>query len=260
MKKNNNFRNFEGGHIIAGVILVTVGCILLLRALGFSFPGWLFTWPMILILIGLYTGVKHNFKNNSWVILIAIGSFFLLNKIVPDLRLDPFFWPLLIIGAGVLFILRPRFSGSNITGSDIKSDKDYINWQDVNSSTATATDQPLYSGSNFIKVSSVFSGVNRKVLSKNFEGAHITSVFGGVEMDFSQADITAPAVIKVEVAFGGIKLIVPPHWAVQNEIDGMFHGVEDKRRFNVAPDINPTKVIILKGSVFFGGLDIKNPR
>ena len=258
MNKNSNFKNFEGGHIIAGIILVTVGCVLLLRALGFLFPGWLFTWPMILILIGFYSGVKHNFKNNSWLILIAIGSFFLLNKIVPDLRLDPFFWPLLIIGAGILFILRPRFGGSNTAVIDIKNDKDYIKWQNVDGGSPAAADQPLNSGSNYIRVSSVFSGVNRKVLSKNFEGAQITSVFGGVEMDFSQADITAPAMIKVEVAFGGIKLIVPPHWAVQNEIDGIFHGVEDKRRFNVAPDINPNKVIILKGSVFFGGVDIKN--
>ncbi len=85
----NNFRNSESGRIIAGIILVGVGGVLLLRELGFFFPRWLFSWPMILILIGVYTGVKNNFRNNSWIIMLAIGTFFLVNKMIPSLQLQP---------------------------------------------------------------------------------------------------------------------------------------------------------------------------
>lgn len=254
---SNNVRHSESGRIVAGIILVGVGGILLLREMGFFFPRWIFSWPMILILVGIYTGVKNNFRNNSWIFLLAIGGIFLLNQIIPSLRLQPYFWPILIMSAGLLFILRPR----SYKVMETDKEEDYLRWQDTpGEATAGTPLTALPHQPDFLKVSSIFSGVNRTVLSKNFQGAHITCVFGGSEVNFSQADITGPVIIKTEVVFGGVKLIVPPHWAVQNEIDGIFHGVEDKRRFNVMPDINPSKVIILRGSVVFGGIEIKNPR
>ncbi|MEO6229364.1 MAG: DUF5668 domain-containing protein [Ferruginibacter sp.] len=255
--RNNYSKNTESGRIVAGLILLGVGAVLLLRAMHFTlFPGWIFSWPMILILVGVYSGFKHNFRNNTWMILMAIGGFFLLNQIIPGLRLEPYFWPLLIIGAGLVFILRPR---NDFPYNDSGKTED-IKWQDAGTGDNPSTPPTAagIDGSNFVRIRSVFSGVNRTVISKNFQGAHISSVFGGVEVNFSQADITGPVVIKTEVIFGGIKLYVPAHWAVQNEIDGVFHGVDDKRRFNVAPELNPSKVLILRGSVVFGGIEIKN--
>ncbi len=255
--RNRYSKNTESGRIVAGLILLGVGGVLLLRAMQFTlFPGWLFTWPMILILVGVYSGFKHNFRNNTWIILLAIGGFFLVNQMIPGLRLEPYFWPLLIMGAGVVFILRPR--NDSPYNNDGKATD--IKWQD----TGTGENPPISPNSasvdngDFVRIRSVFSGVNRTVISKNFQGAHISSVFGGVEVNFSQADITGPVVIKTEVIFGGVKLYVPAHWAVQNEIDGVFHGVDDKRRFSVAPELNPSKVLILRGSVVFGGIEIKN--
>src|SRR6187431_1560455 len=100
MENIRNFKDREGSRIVGGLILVAVGAALLLRNMGFIMPRWLFTWPMILILIGIYTGVKHNFRNNSWFILIAVGGFFLISKFIPQLSLEPLFWPLVIIGLG----------------------------------------------------------------------------------------------------------------------------------------------------------------
>ena len=96
------------------------------------------------------------------------------------------------------------------------------------------------------------------MLSKNFQGGNISSIFGGSEIDFTQADINGQVVIRFEVLFGGAKIIIPSHWAVQNEIDGVFHGVDDNRRFNPDAALNPGKVLILKGSVTFGGVEIRS--
>lgn len=255
--RHNYSRNTESSRIVAGIILLGVGAVLFLRAMEFTlFPRWIFSWPMILILVGVYSGFKHNFRNNTWMILLAIGGFFLLNQIIPGLRIQPYFWPLLIMGAGLVFILRPK---NDFPFSDGGNTED-IKWKDagVGDSPSTLPNAEAIDGSNFVRIRSVFSGVNRTVISKNFQGAHISSVFGGVEVNFSQADITGPVVIKTEVIFGGVKLYVPAHWAVQNEIDGVFHGVDDKRRFSVAPELNPSKVLILRGSVVFGGIEIKN--
>ncbi|MBC7511293.1 MAG: hypothetical protein H7320_21490, partial [Ferruginibacter sp.] len=96
MENNKNLSNNEGSRIAGGLILVGVGAFLLLRNIGFSLPGWLFSWPMILILVGIYSGFKHNFKNNSWIIIIGVGTFFLVSEFIPNLGLEPLFWPLVI--------------------------------------------------------------------------------------------------------------------------------------------------------------------
>src|SRR5436190_24385193 len=97
METRNYSKNRENGKVIGGLIMVAVGVALLARNMGVFMPFWLFTWPTILILIGVYLGFKHNFRNNAWIILIAIGSFSLLNKLFPDMRMEPYFWSLLII-------------------------------------------------------------------------------------------------------------------------------------------------------------------
>ena len=91
--------------------------------------------------------------------------------------------------------------------------------------TETLGGTSLAAHTDYLKINSVFSGVNRKVLSKDFKVAKISSVFGGTEIDFTQADLTGAAVIKIDIVFGGVKLFMPAYWAVVNEIDGVFHGV-----------------------------------
>lgn len=252
MKK---YRDTENGRIVGGLIIVAVGISLLLRNMGFLMPRWLFTWPMIVILVGIYTGFKQNFRNNSWLILVAVGFFFLVVKFIPSLSVEPMFWPLVIIGLGIAFILRP---GRNRL-LNCKSESENIKWEP---SPANTLQDPVKEAtldkSDYLVVESVFSGVNRNIVSKDFRGGHITSVFGGAKIDLSQADINGSVVIKLDIVFGGAKLVIPPHWAVQNEIDGVFHGVDDKRNFNPSASINPEKVLILKGSAVFGGIEIRS--
>ena len=255
MEKNNNFSNNESGRIVGGLILVAAGAFLLLRNMGFFLPGWLFTWPIILILVGIYSGFKHNFRNNSWLILIAVGGFFLVSRFIPSLSLEPLFWPLVIIGLGVAFILRPRRS----RWEDFKKDTDYNQWKSVPGSSfqEPAGDTPANIDSNdFLVARSVFSGIKRNIVTKNFQGGTVSCIFGGAEFDLSQADFTGQVVLKLEMIFGGSKFILPSNWTVQNEIDGVFHGVDDKRKWHTDAGSNPAKILILRGSAVFGGIEI----
>src|SRR5690606_28531460 len=103
----------------------------------------------------------------------------------------------------------------------------------------------------------IFCGVQKRVLSKNFFGGKISTFFGETEIDLSQADLGEHAYLDVEVAFGGVKLIVPPHWDLRIDVTNIFAGVEDKRIYpQVTPD--PAKVLVIKGTVIFGGLEIKS--
>ena len=137
------------------------------------------------------------------------------------LKFEPYIWPALIIFLGLIFSLRPWYSYGFK-----KRIKDSFLQFDAPAKLTDSTDSIGFAApTDYLKINSVLSGVNRKVLSKDFNGAKISSVFGGTEIDFMQADFTGAAVIKMEIVFGGVKLFVPAHWVVVNEIDGVFHGV-----------------------------------
>lgn len=253
MDKPNNFQRDQHNRVFAGILLVAVGGALLLRNLNFPLPDWLFSWPMILIIVGLYSGVKHSFRNATWIFLIGIGGFFLIDDFIPELSIKALFWPVIIIGLGILFILRPRRKN----WQQLHPDEKYTGYQSTatnqNAFTDTKTD-----GSDYFDIHSVFSGVKRTILSKNFQGGSISCVFGGVELDLTQADMPGKAIISLEEVFGGTKLVIPSDWVVQNEIDGVFHGVEDKRKYHSAANANPNKVLILRGTSVFAGIEIKS--
>jgi predicted membrane protein len=251
-QRNSKFR--DEASIVGGLLLVGGGIVLLMRNLGYiDLPHWLFTWPVILILVGVYSGFKHNFSNTGWIIMIAIGGFFLLDKAVPNIRLEPAFWPAVIIAAGILFMIRPRKKNrENNWGRRDRHNIESLK-AEYNVSSAASGDK-----TDFIKMDSVFSGVNKSILSKNFQGGKISCVFGGAEVDLLQADINGNVLLKIEVVFGGVKLLVPSNWTIHSEIDGAFRNVEDKRKYNPGVMVDPGKVLILKGSVVFGGIEIKS--
>jgi hypothetical protein len=65
-------------------------------------------------------------------------------------------------------------------------------------------------------------------------------------------------VLDASAICGGGEIIVPEHWLVSIQGTAMFGGYEDKAR-HVQPDpTQPTKTLILKGFVLFGGISIKN--
>ncbi len=260
MDENFKDKTTNEGRIFSGLILVLIGSAFLLRNSGVDLPHWLFSWPMLLIAIGIYSGFKHSFKNNTWLILMGIGGFFLIDRFVPDVKLAADFWPVIIIAVGVLFIIRPdrnRWLGKwdNEKKNEPNNMNSYSTWQQTDDEAKAHFTADT---SDFLRVSSVFSGIERNIVSKNFQGGRISCVFGGADIDFTQADIQGKKEIRFEIVFGGAKLIVPPNWTVHNQLDGMFHGVEDKRRYDASVGASPDKILVLKGSVIFGGVEIRS--
>jgi predicted membrane protein len=111
--------------------------------------------------------------------------------------------------------------------------------------------------SDFIDTTSVFGGIKKIVLSKNFQGGEITNIMGGSEINLSQADFKGRICIDTTNVFGGTKLIIPPHWDVQSEVVAIFGGIDDKRQLNGTP-LDPDKVIVIDGTCLFGGIEIRS--
>lgn len=248
----NNFRH--DNRIWLGIFFIVGGALLLFYKMGAPIPDWIFSWEVLVIAIGLLTGIKHGFRNSSWIILVGIGSIFLLDRQIPDAQFHDYLVPIIIIAVGALFIVRPRNSCNR---HNRRLEREWRNAGNNDTGIPAPEDQAT-TCDDYIRINSIFSGVKRTIISKNFQGGSISCAFGGAEIDLTQADINGKIVLRMEEVFGGIKLMIPPQWIVQNEIDGVFHGVDDKRNINSTIQPNPNKILVLKGSCVFAGIEIKN--
>lgn len=93
--------------ILKGVLIAGYGLLLLGYKLDAGIPKWAVSWEAVLIFVGVYSGIKENFKNNAWIVFILVGAFFLLDDVLPNVHISDFIWPLVIITAGVLYVLKP---------------------------------------------------------------------------------------------------------------------------------------------------------
>lgn len=241
----DEFRNTKrtmrrDGRATTGAFLVIIGAVLLASKMGLPVPHWLFSWEMLMIAFGILIGFKHRFRNPFWLILVFIGAASLIDDAYPLMNVRNYIWPLALMLIGLLFILRPkRFKPDRFKESDYHF--------------PVTEDASLDS---IVDITAIFSGVKRRILSKNFQGGDITAFMGGAEIDLTQADIPGTVTMDITAVFGGVKLIVPPDWDVQSHATAVFGGVEDKRYTH--PAVQTHKVLVLDGAAVFGGIEIKS--
>jgi hypothetical protein len=113
----------------------------------------------------------------------------------------------------------------------------------------------------------VFWGGRRRITSKNFMGGDIVAIFGGFEIDLTQADFPGnQVVVEVVTIFGGGEIRVPANWEVIVDSVGIFGGTGDRtshpqpqnQEAAKAAGTAPVKRLIVKGVSIFGGLTLKN--
>jgi len=247
LEKNYNMRH-EHHHItpvdaprskklMFGIIVLCAGVLFLFDNIGIlpeNIKHIFFSWQMLLIAIGLIAVSGHGAVPG--LILISIGVFFLLPYIfnVP-FNFTRLFWPVILIFIGIVIIFRrkpdaKRFCDSfreEVTASDLVDD--------VN----------------------VFSGIKRNINSQNFCGGRVTSIFGGAELDLTNAALApGKSVMELQCIFGGVTLIVPAEWRVRIEVSSILGGFADKRQV-AKISINSDSELIIRGVAIFGGGEIK---
>lgn len=209
---------------LTGLVLVLVGTLLLLDNLGLAFdlPRYLFTWPLILVAIGLVNAFSGNFR--AATILLGLGVLFYLDRY--DFIDIKTLWPLFLIVAGLAYLLKNR---ERTRKSEENND--------------------------FIDEVSIFSGTEKKYTSDKLKGGKITSIFGGSEIDLRGSKAEHGAVIEVFTLFGGCDIYVPSDWKLDVDTVAIFGGFADSRS-----NINPasTATVRIKGFTMFGGGEVKN--
>lgn len=220
--------------VLAGFLIIT-GTALLLRNLNLlpGIPGYIFSWPMLMILIGSYILVAKQ-KIIFSLIIIGIGLYFLLPDIMSIYIYDlHIMWPLIFIFIGILMVLKTK---TDHPGRKEKPEK-------------------IEQGIHYINFDSVLCTSRKIILSQEFKGGKITNFLGGSELNFLNAKL-APGknYLDLSTIFGSCTLIIPPDWNVNVDLISIFGGFADKRQVSV--NINNESSLIIKGACLFGGGEI----
>ncbi|MFI5131644.1 MAG: LiaF domain-containing protein [Chitinophagales bacterium] len=249
MQERWNNKDYQNSHrrgsIWTGVFIIVIGVAALIKASVFGIPAWVFSWPTFLIALGFFIGIRHGFRGAAWFILMIVGGVFLYDRINPDISMRQYIWPMALILVGFFFIIRPR--------------RRWDHWEKKNTARGDTSIgfEETWNDEDFVDSTAIFGGAKKNIISKNFKGGDLVNIFGGTDLDLTQADFTGTAVIELTTIFGGTKLIIPTNWAIQSDAVIIFGGLEDKRKMPSVAE-NPDKTLVLKGTVIFGGIDIKS--
>jgi predicted membrane protein len=230
-------RHLHNNRPIIGVVLVLAGLFLVMRNTGF-FPEFIdhviFSWPMLLVVIGLVMTLGAAEKT-SGVIVMAVGGFFLIPMIFREtFHAYNMFWPSIFIIIGVIFIATKRRG-----------------WNAVSTTGLT--------GDDYIDIVNVFSGGERQIVSENFKGGRISAVFGGTQLDLTKAKLAAGRnELEIACIFGGATFIVPDDWNISIAVTPVLGGFTDSRKLIPGRTVDPTRQLVIKGAVIFGGGEIKS--
>lgn len=292
MEKEPIIPNSNNSRNIVGAIVIIVGIFLLLNNLNLGnwFPSWLFSWPTILIIIGLVIGVNSQFQKKSAIILLIIGGASLISRMM---RTDfgSVTVPIIIISLGIYFIMSkrkppmvpptfpnqpqnpydwdkrvniPTDNPPDTTAPDAEAKP--FNEQYGSSQQASPNAQAFGDKENSsfhqsfedsLNLNTIFAGQKKVIYSKHFRGGNLTNVFGSIELDLTKADIQQAIVIDTFQLFGSARIIIPPHWTVFSNVASILGSVDD-RRFQTIYNPDTDKKIYITGTCILGNLTIKN--
>lgn len=238
--------------LVWGFVIVGVGVALLLDHLGVLPFGYLYRfWPLLLVLFGAMNILTQSGRAFGFLLIVA-GALLQLNKLNLLHLTFADVWPLAIIAVGLLLIwgsLETRGVLRSVHRSKSAAESFRQRIMDQTSETDTS-----------LNAVAVFGGCERRFTGQHFQTGKATSIFGGLELDFSEADMDDEAVLEITCIFGGVEVRVPDTWYVHSRSLPVFGGFEDKtRQTRVATTPGAKrKTLIVTGLVVFGGVEIKN--
>ena len=108
-------------------------------------------------------------------------------------------------------------------------------------------------------VRAIFGGVNRTgpwIVPRKLKAR---ALFGGVELDLRNAELTAEVTeIHCRAVFGGVDIVVPPGIYLEVTGMGIFGGFDsDRGKHEQTPIAKPAKIVRITGQAVFGGVSVR---
>ena len=228
--------HYRGSEYYVGILLIIVGAFFFVGNIagydiGDFFRDW---WPIALILLGLTKLMgRGTEERGSGIFLLVLGSVFLSATLgFVYWKSIWLLWPLVLVYIGIKILWRGKVIEAKITEG--KSSDDYV------------------------YASTVFASQVRKITSKNFMGGRISSVFGSIEIDLSDATLAEGAnVLRCSILFGACELRIPDGMHVEIKGTPIFGSIVDKRRSLGESSSESTKLVLIT-SILFSGMEISS--
>jgi len=237
--KNHPMKKFAFGFvvIVAGALLLAFN----FEILPMAWKHILFSWQMLLITLGVVSLIGREGRGPG-IILVLIGGFFLMPELYDfHISFIKVFWPVLLIVIGVMILF----------GHGHRYHRRWHRHWD-NTPGSSSLDE------GYIRQENIFSGSKQKIIHTEFKGGRISNIFGGAEIDLTQATLAEGRnELIIECVFGGVTLIVPSDWKVVLEMSSILGGFQDKRSV-IKEQPDATRILVIKGSAIFGGGEIKS--
>ena len=218
------------GQLFFGLLVVALGLGFLLDALnlvdfGSVINDW---WPLLIIGVGIASYLS-NPRQVLWPAIIVIaGLLLILRELgIVNFNVWSLIWPALLIIFGLNLLFK---------WSDKKEWKEF--------------------DKDKVDIFVAFSGNQARSTTHTFKGGKATALFGGIELDLTDAQIKKSATLDIFTAFGGVDIRVPDGWEIKTSGLPVFGGWEDKTR---NPKVDKgAPVLHIAGTCIFGGVSIKN--
>lgn len=221
------------GNLLWGLVFIALGVIIAINALGIAqinifFDGW---WTLFIIIPCFINFIKGPSRMASFIgLVIGVALFLCAQGIVTFSIIRKLIIPFVFIMIGLGFIFKDFFN--NKINEKIKS----LNKTGLKEYAATF-------GENKVDMS-----------NEVFDGADLTAVFGGVDLNLINSEIKDEQIVNATAIFGGITIKVPQNVNVKVKSTAIFGGVDNKVKNDKAENI-PT--IYVNAFCMFGGVDIK---
>ena len=219
----------HSGRTVTALLVVLIGVLLLASTTDLFATSSLWSWaPLAFVLLGLWAILRSRGRNLTGpVMVIAVAGTLQLRNlgVVRDAWIETW-WPLFVILLGLLLLVgrSRRRDAMAVTGGDVSA-------------------------------IAIFGGSTQRVAAEDFQGGEAVSIFGGSEIDLSEAEISSPpAVIETLTLFGGPEIRVPSGWNVHLDVLTLFGSAEDTRprgEVSAEPDL------VVTGLTLFGGVEIR---
>ena len=248
-KKQKSYFNTR---IVIGLLIIAAGILLLMKSLGYSSDYNVGDfWPVILIVIGMGKVIQpKEYRQLYWgIVIMAVGTLFLLNNLGYIHFWFKDLWPILLILLGIELlrcgVFKHKFNWTCCIHD--KGRHHFKTWKGISNSDNVDKD--------YVDISVILGGGEYKFTNKQLKGGSVSTIMGGCELDFRNADMEKEEmVLEISSIMGGVDILVPSHWQVVMQGTPILGSVEDK---TTKPE-NSTKKLIIKGAAIMGGVEIKN--
>ena len=213
-----------------GALIALLGIVLLVNTTGLYDTSVLLDFvPSLFVLVGLYALVVSRFRNVTGPLVVVAGALawqlVAIDVVAPEEVGQ--FWPVLVIVFGLSVVLG-RLRGQSVAV-----------------------------GSEHVSTMAIFGGRDQRATSRTFAGGDLTALFGGVELDLRETEVTdRPARVNAVALFGGVEVVVPRDWNVQMDVLPVFGGAEDERPHRA--EEHEEVDLVVTGFAAFGGVSVSD--